>query len=90
MYYLASPYLEQVISFSTKATSQPKLALFRIGNMSLNYPAIIQSQQKVVEEIESKFSIIDEVEKIVEESLKKAEMLRKSILKSAFEGKLVK
>lgn len=90
MYYLASPYLEQVISFSTKATSQPKLALFRIGNMNLNYPMKIEEQQQIVSEIESKFSVIDKVEQIVEGSLEKAEKLRKSILKSAFEGKLVK
>ena len=31
----------------------------------------------------------DEVEKVVEESLKQAERLRQSILKKAFEGKLV-
>jgi len=34
--------------------------------------------------------VIDKVEEVVNNSLKKAEMLRKSILKSAFEGKLVK
>jgi len=33
--------------------------------------------------------VADEVEKVVEESLKQAERLRQSILKKAFEGKLV-
>jgi len=89
MYYLASPYLEQIINFSTKSTSQPKLALFRIGNMSINFPSL-EEQSLIVSQIESKFSVIDKVEEVVEQSLKKAEMLRKSILKSAFEGKLVK
>ncbi len=36
-----------------------------------------------------RFSIADEVEKIVGSSLKQAERLRMSILKRAFEGKLV-
>lgn len=44
---------------------------------------------KIVEEIERRFSIADEVEKTVDHSLKQAERLRHSILKRAFEGKLV-
>ena len=47
-------------------------------------------QIKIVQSIESKFSVIDKVEEVVNQSLIKAEKLRKSILKSAFEGKLVK
>ncbi|MBM4330371.1 MAG: hypothetical protein FJ117_03940 [Deltaproteobacteria bacterium] len=46
-------------------------------------------QQKIIEEIESRFSMADEVEKIAELTLKQSERLRQSILKIAFEGKLV-
>jgi len=46
--------------------------------------------KKIISLIESKFSVIDKVEEIVNNSLKKAEHLRKSILKVAFEGRLVK
>lgn len=46
-------------------------------------------QHKIVEEIELLFSVADEVEKIVEKSLKESERLRQSILKIAFEGRLV-
>jgi len=49
----------------------------------------LPEQHKIVEEIERRFSVADEVEKVVEESLKQAERLRQSILKKAFEGKLV-
>jgi len=45
-------------------------------------------QQKIVEEIEKRFSIADEVEQTVNKSLEQAEKLRQSILKKAFEGKL--
>ncbi|MFH1431510.1 MAG: restriction endonuclease subunit S [Nanoarchaeota archaeon] len=45
--------------------------------------------QKIISSIESSFSVIDKVENIVDNSLKKAEQLRKSILKVAFEGRLV-
>ena len=50
----------------------------------------LTTQQKIVSEIESKFSIIGKVEEIVNNSLNKTEQLRKSILKVAFEGRLVK
>ena len=48
-----------------------------------------KEQEVIVEEIERRFSIADEVEKVVEQSLKQAERLRQSILKRAFEGNLV-
>jgi type I restriction enzyme S subunit len=44
---------------------------------------------KIVSAIESRFSICDQLEHIVDESLAKADALRQSILKKAFDGKLV-
>lgn len=46
-------------------------------------------QLKVIEEIESRLSVCDKVETTIEENLTKAEALRQSILKKAFEGKLL-
>ncbi len=46
-------------------------------------------QQRIVSEVERRLSVADEVEKTVEASLKQSERLRQSILKRAFEGKLV-
>jgi type I restriction enzyme S subunit len=40
-------------------------------------------------EIKHHFSIADEVEQTIEKSLKESDRLRQSILKRAFEGKLV-
>jgi len=51
--------------------------------------APLAEQLRIVEEIERRLSIADEVEKVVEQGLKQAERLRQSILKKAFEGKLV-
>jgi type I restriction enzyme S subunit len=51
--------------------------------------AALREQQKIVEEIENRLSIADEIEGAVEQSLKKSDRLRQSILKKAFEGKLV-
>ncbi len=49
----------------------------------------LQEQQQIVKEIESRLSVCDQVEKTIEESLEKAEALRQSILKKAFEGELL-
>ena len=49
----------------------------------------LAEQQQIVEEIERRFSVVDEVEKAIDRSLKEAERLRQSILKRAFEGKVV-
>jgi len=49
----------------------------------------LEEQQKIVEEIERRFSIIDSLEKTIDNSLKEAERLRQAILKKAFEGRLV-
>ena len=46
-------------------------------------------QHKIVEEIERHCSVTDQIEKTVDHSLKQAERLRQSILKRAFEGRLV-
>lgn len=57
-----------------------------------NFPVPIPStaeQIEIVEEIEAKFSIYDRLQADITTNLKKAEALRQSILKQAFEGKLV-
>ena len=46
-------------------------------------------QDDVVQDIEFKFSVLDKVDESVDKTLTKANCLRKSILKAAFEGKLV-
>jgi type I restriction enzyme S subunit len=46
-------------------------------------------QHRIVAEIERRLSVADEIEKTTDQSLKQAARLRQSILKKAFEGKLV-
>jgi type I restriction enzyme S subunit len=46
-------------------------------------------QSQIVEEIEKRFSEAENLETAIDESLQKSEALRQSILKQAFEGKLV-
>lgn len=46
-------------------------------------------QAQIVQEIESRLSVCDKIEETIETSLVKSEALRQSILKKAFEGKLL-
>lgn len=50
----------------------------------------LNEQQKIVEEINKKFQMAYEVEKVVDESLKQTKRLRQSILREAFNGNLTK
>ena len=50
----------------------------------------ISEQVRVVSEIETRLSVCDQLEQTIEDSLKKAEALRQSILKKAFEGELTR
>lgn len=57
---------------------------------SLNFPYCpLDEQARVVAEIEARLSVCDKVEESITQSLAQAEALRQSILKKAFEGKLV-
>lgn len=49
----------------------------------------LPEQQRIVQEIETRLSACDEVEKNINESLQQSEALRQSILKKAFSGELV-
>lgn len=48
-----------------------------------------EEQQQIVSDIESRLSVCDKVEKDIADSLQKAQALRQSILKKAFEGTLL-
>jgi type I restriction enzyme S subunit len=76
--------------FKDTSTAVPSLRREDLEMIQINYPESEKDQKKIVSEIESRFSVIDKIGKVVDKSLEKADKLRKSILKSAFEGKLVK
>ena len=64
--------------FNTKSVAELKVAL----------PPLAE-QQRIVAEVERRLSTLDKMEAEVERGLRRAERLRQSILKRAFEGKLV-
>jgi len=88
-YYFQSPMYWQEIGFNQRGIGQPNVNGQILSKMRVPLPDI-KIQQIIVQEIESKFSVIDKVEEVVNNSLEKAERLKKSILKTAFEGRLIK
>ena len=87
-YLFLSPLLQRHIDKSKKATAQANLFLGPIKNLDVII-CPIEEQEQIVSELESKLTVCDKIEETISQSLQQAETLRQSILKKAFEGKLV-
>ena len=88
-YYMIQEKFRKEAKRGMKGTAgQLRVPANYIKCVPIPLPPLLE-QQKIVEEIEKRFSVADNIEKIVDENLKQAERLRQSILKKAFEGKLV-
>lgn len=73
---------------TSKGTAVNNLLLKDIRNITFPLPSYVE-QKQIVREIESRLSVCDKVEQNITEGLEKSEALRQSILKKAFEGKLL-
>jgi type I restriction enzyme S subunit len=58
-------------------------------SIKIPIPETLSEQVLIINEIESRLSVCDKIEESIEQGLQQAEALRQSILKKAFEGKLV-
>ncbi len=74
-------------SFSA-STAVPTLDRKMLYNELVRLPPLPE-QHAIVEEIETRLSVCDKMAQDIDEALEKAEALRQSILKKAFEGKLL-
>jgi len=89
IYYQAiSPIFQEQIKENASATTLPILnkGRFEILEMVICDKS---EQHHIVSEIEKRLSVCDKIEESISTSLQQAEALRQSILKKAFEGKLV-
>ena len=87
-YFIKSEQSQQQLMALSGSTAQQAIYIRDIRNVYLPL-CTIEEQTIIVSEIERHFSVADETEKIIDQSLKQAERLRQSILKDAFSGKLV-
>jgi type I restriction enzyme, S subunit len=76
------------IEYYAPATAQKNINLTILENLVIPFCSLIE-QNQIVQEIESRLSICDSLEVTIKDNLAKSEALRQSILKRAFEGKLV-
>ncbi|MDD5050962.1 MAG: restriction endonuclease subunit S [Candidatus Pacebacteria bacterium] len=88
MHLLISPAIQKAIHSSKVETARPNISLTDLRNLLIPVASLLE-QRQIVSEIERHFSITDEVEQIADKALKQSQRLRRSILKRAFEGKLV-
>jgi len=70
-------------------TTQSQITANVLRGIEINIPPTLSEQELIVSEIESRLSVCDKIEESITTSLLQAEALRQSILKKAFEDKLV-
>ncbi|NLJ06697.1 MAG: hypothetical protein GX437_03390 [Sphingobacteriales bacterium] len=71
------------------STAQPVISQGKLYPIEISYPKNKSEQQLIVSEIEKRLSVADKLEESIATALQQAEALRQSILKKAFEGKLL-
>lgn len=89
IYYLFSgPALQSIVFERITGSATPHLFQNDIRKFELQIPPK-EEQEQIIREIESRLSVCDKVEQSINEALSTSEALRQSILKKAFEGKLL-
>lgn len=81
-------HIRSIIEQFQTGTTRKRISRSNLAKISMPI-APLAEQHRIVEKIERRLSVTDEVEKVIERNLKQADRLRQSILKKAFEGKLV-
>jgi type I restriction enzyme, S subunit len=84
-----SPYIRKWIEKVVSTTAgQYNLNIAKLNKLPIPLPPLDQ-QKQIVDEVERRLSLAEQVESVVEDSLIRADRLRQSILKSAFSGELI-
>ena len=87
-YYLASPsYRDMFFGYETGNVGQGNVGIKALLDPYVILPDI-DTQKRIVEDVEDKLSVCDSIEQTVDTALQQAEAMRQSILKDAFEGRL--
>ena len=82
-------FFQKKIFDQSQGTAMPNLVGIKdFKEIEMLVPPI-KEQQLIIDELESKLTVCDKLEETITQNLQQAETLRQSILKRAFEGKLV-
>jgi type I restriction enzyme S subunit len=85
-YYMS--YNKHTLQRIASQTAQPFLNMDVVKSYPVVLP-LLHEQVIIIKELESKLTVCNKIEETIESSLLQAEALRLSIIKKAFEGKLV-
>lgn len=88
LYYFLKAITQKIIE-KASGTTFKEVSLKTISSIEVVIPPR-KEQEMIVAEIEHRFSFCDKMEEAISEAIQKSETLKQSILKQAFEGKLVK
>jgi type I restriction enzyme, S subunit len=88
-YYFSSKAMQNQLVNQIHGATRPRINTTQLKASLIPFAAL-NEQDEIVSELESKLTICDKIEETISQSLLRAETLRQSILKQAFEGKLVK
>lgn len=89
VHYLQSSIFKKRLDKIMKSSAQPAYNVSIFRNLPVPFCSI-EEQKELLNAIESRLSVCYKLEQTIEDSLKKAEALRQSILKKAFEGELTR
>jgi len=84
-----SPFFQRLIVKDAKGTAMLNIAGVKEMKLVTIILPPIEEQHSIVQCIETRLSVADKMEESINQSLQQAEALRQSILKRAFEGKLI-
>ena len=88
LYYFQSSKFKSQYQPLIMGTTAPHLNIRDIRKFNITLCSLSE-QQQIVDELESKLTVCDKIEETISQSLFQADTLKQSILKKAFEGKLV-
>ena len=85
--YTNSPLGKRIIQEKKRGVAQAHFNVSGYSKTPIIVPCL-ETQKRVVAEIDSRLSVCDSIEQTVDKALQQAEAMRQSILKHAFEGRL--
>lgn len=87
-YFFSGPTMQELVNDKISGSAIPHLFQKDIKKFNLKVPPK-EEQNEIVDVLESRFTLVENLEKSINDSLGKTLVFRHSILKKAFEGKLV-
>lgn len=86
--FMESPLMDNLLRKDSRATTQAAFGIKKVRMLQIPLPPQ-KEQNIIVDRLDQLISVSDDMRDIIEQEINRADHLRQSILKRAFEGKLV-